>query len=176
MLWTLVVLAVPAALLGLAGLPDGWLPVWLAPAQDGARAATTAGPSPAQTELHLGLVTSVLSVLLAVVGAGAVALSWRRNPGTDPSLALGRRRPALVHAFYLDDLYDRAFVQPVRVATRAVRWSDDSVVLGGVLGTGRGARLLSGLVARTEGGNITAYLTGLLAGVLIVVAGVVVLT
>ena len=49
-----------------------------------------------------------------------------------------------MHAFYVDDLYDRAFVRPVRLATRAVRWTDDEVVLGAVLGTGRGARWLSG--------------------------------
>ena len=37
-------------------------------------------------------------------------------------------------------------------------------------------RWLSGAIARTQGGNITTYLTGLLAGVLLIVAGVVVLT
>jgi NADH-quinone oxidoreductase subunit L len=81
-----------------------------------------------------------------------------------------------VHAFYVDDFYDRALVQPVRLATRSVRRTDDEVVLGAVLGTGRGARWLSGAIARTQGGNITTYLTGLLAGVLLIVAGVVVLT
>ena len=77
---------------------------------------------------------------------------------------------------YVDDVYDRGLVRPVRLATRAVRRTDDDVVLGAALGTGRGARWLSGAVARTQGGNVTAYLTGLLAGVLLIVAGVVVLT
>jgi NADH-quinone oxidoreductase subunit L len=130
----------------------------------------------AQVELHLGLVTSGLSLVLALVGAAAVWRVWRRDPAADPSLALGRRRPALVHAFYVDDLYDRALVRPVRLATRAVRRTDDDVVLGAVLGTGRGARWLSDAIARTQGGNITTYLTGLLAGVLLIVAGVVVFT
>ncbi len=64
-------------------------------------------------------------------------------------------RPALEHAFYVDDLYDRAFVRPVRAAARAVRWTDDSVVVAGVLGSGRGARLRSaGWCARTQAGNV----------------------
>jgi NADH-quinone oxidoreductase subunit L len=156
MRWPLVVLAVPATLLGLVGLPTGWLPEWLAPVQSPSLAV--AGQDVAQAELHLSLVTSGLSLVLALVGAAAVWRVWRRDPAADPSLALGRRRAALVHAFYVDDLYDRAIVQPVRLATRAVRRTDDDVVLGVVLG------------------NITTYLTGLLAGVLLIVAGVVVFT
>ncbi len=174
MRWPLVVLAVPAALLGLAGLPSGWLPDWLAPVSEVAPGLSEGGDV-AQVELHVGLVTSVLSVGLAVAGALAVWAVWRRDPAADPAAAL-RWRPALVHAFYVDDLYDRALVRPVRVAARAVRRVDDDVVVGGVTGTGRGARSLAGLIARTQGGNVTAYLTGLLAGVLLIAAGVVVLT
>jgi len=170
MRWPLVVLAVPATLLGLVGLPSDWLPVWLAPVP------VTTGQDVAQVDLHLSLVTSGLSLVLALAGAAAVWRVWRRDPAADPSLALGRRRAALVHAFYVDDLYDQAIVAPVRLATRSVRRTDDEVVLGAVLGTGRGARWLSGAIARTQSGNITTYLTGLLAGVLLIVAGVVVLT
>jgi NADH-quinone oxidoreductase subunit L len=170
MRWPLVVLAVPATLLGLVGLPSGWLPEWLAPVP------VTTGRDAAQVGLHLGLVTSALSLVLALGGAAVVWRVWRRDSAADPSLALGRRRPALVHAFYVDDFYDRALVRPVRLATRAVRRTDDEVVLGAVLGTGRGARWMSGAIARTQGGNITTYLTGLLAGVLLIVAGVVVFT
>ena len=170
MRWPLVVLAVPATLLGLVGLPSDWLPVWLAPVP------VTTGQDVAQVELQLSLVTSGLSLVLALAGAAAVWRVWRRDPAADPSLALGRRRAALVHAFYVDDLYDQAIVAPVRLATRSVRRTDDEVVLGAVLGTGRGARWLSGAIARTQSGNITTYLTGLLAGVLLIVAGVVVLT
>jgi NADH-quinone oxidoreductase subunit L len=171
-----VVLAVPATLLGLVGLPSGWLPDWLAPATGSALPGLGEGREVAQADLHVGLATSLTATVLTAVGAGVVWLVWRREPGVDPSLALGRRRAALVNAFYLDDLYDRTLVRPVGLVTRAVRRTDDDVVLGAVLGTGRGARWLSGAIARTQGGNITTYLTGLLAGVLLIVAGVVVFT
>jgi NADH-quinone oxidoreductase subunit L len=177
MRWPLVVLAVPSALLGLVALLGRRFGSWTghyAALTDVNRPGLTITFDPPDLSPHL--VTSLLSLALVALGAGTVLLAWRREPGVDPSLALGRRRPALVHAFYVDDLYDRAIVQPVRLATRSVRRTDDEVVLGAVLGTGRGARWLSGAIARTQGGNITTYLTGLLAGVLLIVAGVVVLT
>jgi NADH-quinone oxidoreductase subunit L len=165
MRWPLVVLAVPAALLGLVGLPPDWLPTWL-----------STGEPVGQPELHIGLATSAISALLTLAGVLTVWLVWRREPAADPSRVLGRRRPALGYAFYVDDFYDRTVVAATRRATGTVSWTDDSVVVPTVLGSGRVARTLAALVSRTEGGNITAYLTGLLAGVLLVVAGVVVLT
>jgi NADH-quinone oxidoreductase subunit L len=165
MRWPLVVLAVPAALLGLVGLPSDWLPTWL-----------STGEPVGQPDLHIGFATTAISALLTLAGALTVWLVWRREPAADPSRVLGRRRPALVQAFYVDDFYDRTVVRATRWATGSVSWTDDSVVVPTVLGSGRLARTLAALVSRTEGGNITAYLTGLLAGVLLVVAGVVVLT
>ena len=73
----------------------------------------------------------------------------------------------------MDDLYDRAFVQPVRLATRGVGWADDAVVGEAVRDTGRGTSRLSEWVSRAQGSTVQAYLTGLLAGVLLLVAGVV---
>ncbi len=60
MRWPLVALAVPAALLGLAGLPSGWLPEWLAPVR-GTGPALTDGAEVAQSVAarragHLGAV------------------------------------------------------------------------------------------------------------------------
>ena len=74
MRWPLVVLAVPATLLGLVGLPSDWLPVWLAPVP------VTTGQDVAQVELHLGLVTSGLSLVLALAGAAAVWRVWSVPP------------------------------------------------------------------------------------------------
>ncbi len=149
MRWPLVLLAVPAALLGFAGL--------------------------GQPKLHIGLVTSVLSLVLTVAGMATVWRAWTRAPSTDPTAGLPGHG-LLLHGFRVDDLYDRVVVRPVRLAARAVGWTDDQVVEGAVLGTGRGAVALSALVARTQSGNVTTYLTGLLAGVLLLVAGLVVFT
>ena len=137
MRWPLVVLAVPAALLGFVGLPSGWLPAWLAPVNE-TGPLLHPGADVAQTELHVGLVTSALSVALVLVGAGAALGS----PGGGLPAATRRSRcaagAALVHAFCVDDVYDRVLVRPVRVAARSVRWTDDSVVVAGGAGHGRG--------------------------------------
>jgi NADH-quinone oxidoreductase subunit L len=57
-----------------------------------------------------------------------------------------------------------------------VRWTDDRVVDAGVVGSGRGASRTADLLRRTQAGNVQAYLTGLLAGMVILAVGVVTLT
>jgi len=175
MRWPLVLLAVPTVLLGLVGLRDEWLPDWAAATVltvGGADTSSAEQEGVAQETLHIAPLTSALSVALAIVGATAVWLVWRRAPAADPTAELRQRR-ALEHAFFVDDLYDRAFVQPVRLATRAVGWADDEVVGEAVRDTGRGTSRLSEWVSRAQGSTVQAYLTGLLAGVLLLVAGVV---
>ncbi len=161
MTWPLIVLAVPSTVLGFIGIRS-WLPEWLAIPGEG-------------QPLHVGVVTSVLSVLLAAIGFAAVLVAWRRAPAADP-LRLPSLRPVLEHAFFVDDLYDRLFVRPVRLAASAVRWTDDEVVIGTVAGSGQGATRLAVLLRRTQQGNVQTYLTGLLAGVVILAVGVVTLT
>jgi NADH-quinone oxidoreductase subunit L len=171
MRWPLVALAVPATVLGVVGNRD-WLPSWLDLPYAGHLSWNPGEPQP----LHVGLVTSGLSVLLAIAGFAAVLVAWRRAPAEDPSLRLVRLRPALVKAFFVDDLYDRLFVRPVRLAASSVRWTDDEVIVTTVAGSGIGATRLAGLLRRTQQGNVQSYLTGLLAGVVILAVGVVTLT
>jgi NADH-quinone oxidoreductase subunit L len=160
MRWPLVLLAVPALLLGLVGLRAAWLPQWL----------------DVDESLRPGGATSVLSVLLAGAGVAGVAVSWRRARAGDPSARLGRVRPALQHAFYVDELYDRIAVRPVRAAASSVGWADAEVVSASVLGSGRSAGRVAALLQRTQRGNVQTYLTGLLAGVVLLAVGVVTLT
>ena len=171
MRWPLIALAIPAALLGVVG-NRSLLPSWLDLPYVGHLSGSVGRPQ----ALHVGLVTSVLSVLLAALGFAAVLVTWRRAPAADPSLRLLGLRPALVSAFYVDDLYDRLFVRPVRLAAGMVRWTDDEVIITTVAGSGHGATRLAVLLRRTQQGNVQTYLTGLLAGVVILAVGVVTLT
>jgi NADH-quinone oxidoreductase subunit L len=173
--WPLVALAVPSVLIGLVGVRDGWLARWLG-IDERPPGGSVPVDSAAANQLHIGATTSVLSVVLAVVGFGLVLLVWRRAPWEDPSLRLVRTRPALERAFWVDELYDRLFVRPVRLAARSVGWTDDAVIGGAVSGSGSGANRLAGLLRRTQTGNVQTYLTGLLAGVVIIAVGVVTLT
>jgi NADH-quinone oxidoreductase subunit L len=142
MRWPLVALAVPAAVLGFAGLP--------------------------YDDLTPAVLPSILGVLVALAGAGAAYQVWSRQPDADPALALGRVGAMFERAFYVDDVYDRALVRPVRGLVRAVRYVDDEVVDGYVRGSGTTARLLGAGLRYSQNGNVQTYLTGLLAGTVLI--------
>ncbi len=164
MRWPLVVLAVPAAALGVLGLSAGWLPTWLGEA----RAAA----------LTPGAATAVVSLALVVLGAGAVWLRWRPAPDADPAAALGRLRPAFDSGFGVDTVYDRVLIRPLRALAAGVVRADDEVVSAAVQGSGGATVRASVGLRRFQTGNPQTYLTGALAGVtvLLVVTAVVVWT
>ncbi len=147
--WTVAALAAPAAILGFFGL----------------------GAS--ELRPHLG--ASLLSVLLVALGAGAAFLVWNRDPALDPARALGPVRPVFARGFFVDELYAAAIVRPVKALARYVVAFDRSGVDAAVVGMGRGARHLAELFRFPQDGNPQTYLTGLLAGVVVIVAGVVIL-
>ncbi|GAA0549249.1 NADH-quinone oxidoreductase subunit 5 family protein [Actinomadura livida] len=149
MSYTVAALAVPAAILGFFGL------------------------GAAELRPHVG--PALLSIVLLAVGAGGAFLLWNRDPALDPARALGPARPVFARAFFVDEFYDAAVVRPVRAVARYVVVLDRSRVDAAVTGTGRGALRLGERLRVPQNGNAQSYLTGLLAGVVVIVAGVVIL-
>jgi NADH-quinone oxidoreductase subunit L len=158
MRWSLVVLAVLTAGLGVIGLRSGWLPTWIG--------LTDEGP------LTPSAVTSVLSLLLVVAGAYAMYASWRRAPALDPARILGPLQRVFEQGFYVDAAYLALVARPIVVLARSVIRVDDGVVDAAVEGTGGGARRLGGVLRLTQNGNVQGYLTGLLVGVVAVIVSV----
>ncbi|MEU4229162.1 NADH-quinone oxidoreductase subunit L [Nonomuraea sp. NPDC026600] len=146
MLVPIVLLSVPALLLGLAG------------------------------GLHVDLGVAAIGVVLALLGAGVVYAFWRSDPLADPARLLGPLRVPCERAFYVDGVYSALFVRPVLALARLVVRTDDVVVDGAVRGSGRSARGLSGLLRLAQNGNVQLYVSGVLAGVLLIVVGAVVFT
>jgi NADH-quinone oxidoreductase subunit L len=142
----LVALAVPALLLGLAAV--------------GVR------------ELRPQATSALVSLALIVAGAGAAYAAWQRAPNRDPAAALGPTRTAFASAFHTDDLYERTVARMVRRIAVGIVGVDDKVIGRTVTRTGGGTRLLGGALRLTENGNVQAYLTGVLAGVLVLAVGV----
>ncbi|NMH97474.1 NADH-quinone oxidoreductase subunit L [Pseudonocardia sp. K10HN5] len=100
----------------------------------------------------------------ALAGVVAGYLGWRRAPAWSAPRVLAT-------AFGTDDLYERTLVPVVqRLATRVVR-ADDGVGAA-VRGTGNAARRLGGALRLTQTGNPQFYVTGVLAGVLLIAVGV----
>ena len=148
MSWTVVALAVPAAILGFFGL----------------------GAS--ELRPHLG--SALPALLCAVAGGGVAYLVWRTNPALDPARALGPARTTFARAFYVDEAYAFAIVRPVRALAFTVVTLDSRGIDALVVGIARGTRRLAGPLRLPQNGNPQGYLTGLLAGVVVITAGVVI--
>ena len=114
MRWPLVVLAVPAAALGVSGSS-------VRLAADLARAWAR------RSALTPGAVTTVLSLLLVVAGAGVVWSSGARAPDADPVRPLlGPAWAWCATGFGVDAVYDRLLIRPLRaLAGRVVSADDD---------------------------------------------------
>jgi NADH-quinone oxidoreductase subunit L len=146
MLGPLVALAVPALLLGFGML--------------------------GLDELRPEMGTALVSVLLALAGAALAYSGWRRDPRREPVAALGPARTVLASAFGTDTLYERTVARGVLRVARGVLGVDTGVVARAVTGTGTGARRLGGVLRLTQNGNPQFYVTGVLAGVVLIAVAV----
>ncbi|PZG22131.1 NADH-quinone oxidoreductase subunit L [Spongiactinospora gelatinilytica] len=141
----IIVLAVPALLLGLVGLG----------------------------EVHW--TAAAITVALALLGAAVTYVVWRADPVADPARLLGPFRVACERAFGIDRLYRALLVRPLLRLSRAVVATDTHMVDGAVRGSGRAAVGMSGLLRFAQNGNAQLYLSGVLAGVLLIAVGAVML-
>ncbi|WP_067489054.1 NADH-quinone oxidoreductase subunit 5 family protein [Actinomadura hibisca] len=148
MTWTVAALAVPAAIMGFFG--------------GGAE----------ELRPHVG--SALIALALAGLGGGAAFLLWNRDPARDPARVLGPVRPVLERGFYVDELYALVIVRPVRAAARLVVAADARGIDAAVVGAAGAARRLGGALRAPQNGNPQTYLTGLLAGVVVIAAVVVV--
>jgi NADH-quinone oxidoreductase subunit L len=180
MLWPLVALAVPSALLGTAAFAEAFLP-WLqtpSPVEwtgEYAAGAVAAEPVLAdQALLHIGV---FMLVPLIAVATGVVLawLPWRLDPVADPARVLGPARQVFARAFYLDEVQDAVVVRPVRALARAVRRVDESGVDGAVEGTGRGAVSAAARLAGAHRAPMPRAATAVLSAALVLGAAAVVL-
>ncbi|MBO3746948.1 NADH-quinone oxidoreductase subunit L [Streptosporangiaceae bacterium NEAU-GS5] len=145
MLWPIGILAIPALALG-------WTSV---------------------VELDLG--SAAIDLVIALLGAGVVYAFWRSAPTRDPARLLGPFYGPCARAFYLDTVYAMVFVRPVLWLAQGVVHTDATLVDGAVRGSGRATLGLSRFVRLAQNGNAQLYVTGLLAGVLLIAVGAVVL-
>ncbi|MFC3501457.1 NADH-quinone oxidoreductase subunit L [Micromonospora krabiensis] len=163
--WPLLLLAVPAALLGLAGLAGAFTARLVREPP-----ATREHPSdllPPEPLVHL-TPSLLLPLLLLLVGAGLAWARWRRDPAADPATALGPLRPVFARAFRLDDVQHTLVVRPVRALARAARTGDEVVVDGAVEGSGRAASGLGAGLAALHRAALPRAAAGVLAGALLI--------
>ena len=176
MAFALVVLAVGSVLAGYIGVPhalggNNWIetflhPVFLAPGASHAAAAAVHGD--AGTEVML----MGLSVGLALAGIGIAFYFWLRNPAVADawSKRFSGVYRLLLNKYYVDELYDAAIVQPIRIVSTGGLWKgvDVGVIDMSVNGVGLGVRASSSGLRRLQTGSIRAYAASLFLGAVLV--------
>jgi NADH-quinone oxidoreductase subunit L len=178
----LVVLALGSVLAGYVGIPHALgghnaLATWLEPVFAGpAPAAAAAEPGETAAEAHdetaLELTLMAVSVAVALSGIGlAVFLYLKRREL--PGLVAARfpqLHRLLLNKYYVDELYDRALVRPIRTASQEALWRGfDVAVIDGAV-NGMGAIVSGGAWAlrRLQTGSVRAYAGSLFLGVVLI--------
>jgi NADH-quinone oxidoreductase subunit L len=161
MRWPVLLLAVPAALGGLAAFLPPFTRRLLAPATEGE--LTGFGDDLA----HLGPGV-LLPLALLAAGAALAWAGWRRDRAADPARALGPLGPLFAAGFRLDDVQRAVVVRPVIALARAVRAGDERVIDGAVVGSGRAAQRFGAVLAGLHRATLPRAAAGVLAGALLI--------
>ena len=165
----LTVLAVLSTVGGFVGLP-AWMGLgenrfgeFLEPALKHTRLAE-AHNLPHSMELGF----AVISVLAALTGIYVAYRLYVRNPGSAAAVA---QRLRLLYRlsfrkYFVDELYDSAFVRPIRDGSREILWKgvDAGLVDGSVNGVGRAVRGWGAIMKHVQNGLVRSYATWILLG------------
>jgi len=118
-------------------------------------------------QLELGLMG--VSVLAAFGGIGIAVFFFLRN--REAGVRLAERfigvYTVLTHKYYVDEIYDAAIVQPIRIVADEGLWKvvDMRVIDGSVNGVAASVRGWSELLRRLQTGSVRAYAASLFLGV-----------
>ncbi|NOT24788.1 MAG: NADH-quinone oxidoreductase subunit L [Acidobacteria bacterium] len=181
MAFALIVLAIGSVLAGYVGVPHALgghnqLAAWLAPsfqaigasAGEVAEGAVAAEESAAALELTLMLVSS----LIAVAGISIAATIWLKRRAIAEAMA--RNYPGLhrllLNKYYVDEVYNAAIVQPIRIGSEEALWRrfDVNVVDGAVNGAGAIVASWAGMMRRLQTGSVRSYAGSMFVGVVVI--------
>src|SRR4051795_154999 len=167
----LIVLAVGSVLAGYVGMPGvlgggDWFARFLEPAF---------GVHPAEqavAEHGLELTLMLVSSLVAVAGIGIAAYFFLKNRHAADRLAeqfAGPRR-VLENKYYVDEIYDAAIVQPIRITSETGLWKviDARMIDGAVNGVAEVVGGASERLRRIQTGSVRAYAASLFLGVVLI--------
>jgi len=191
----LVVLALGSVLAGYINIPHAWgghtaLTQWLTPAFQ----ATNCGQPVTTGELagiaiencepgegaeageHTGLELGLRAVssIIALLGIGLATFLWLKNRQIPDRMA--KQYPGLyrtlLNKYYVDEMYDAAIVQPIKVVSTEGLWRgfDVKVVDGAVNGAGYLVSGVSVVLRLLQNGSVKTYAVSTFAGVVAILA------
>src|SRR4051794_39873967 len=139
-----------------------------APAAGHEAAGAAIGEGHGSTEIML----MALSSGIALAGIGIAAYFWLRNRKSAAGIARGAApvHTRLLNKYYVDELYNAVFVQPIKHGSTSVLWrgADAGLIDGAVNGVGSTVRGSSTSLRRLQSGSIRAYAASLFIGVILI--------
>jgi NADH-quinone oxidoreductase subunit L len=180
------VMLIPLVILAVLSIGGGWVgserfdnflsPVLQAGAPaDSAEDAAAAAPTPQPNEQGGGetLLTGI-SVLAAISGLFLAWLLYQRRPQLPQEIAhaLGSFYEAVVHKYYVDEIYAAVFVKPLIDGSTRILWHgiDRDVIDATLDNSAEGVREVSGALRHMQSGNLRSYAGWIAAGAAVVIA------
>jgi NADH-quinone oxidoreductase subunit L len=187
----LVVLALGAVFAGYVGVPavfggsnriEQFLePSFTVETADAAGTAEHAAPAAGEAAAEPGhghvALEGRLMLVSTVVAFTGIGLAWlfflkRRDLADAAASRFRGLHRLLLNKYYVDEVYDAAIVQPVRIVSEQVLWKgvDAAVIDGAVNGAGATVKGLSGRLRLLQTGSIRAYAASLMIGAVAILA------
>jgi NADH-quinone oxidoreductase subunit L len=184
----LIVLAIGSVAAGLIGIPHALgghnqLHAWLEPAFEPPRAAVLAaegaaaaaeGEAAAESHEALEMVLMGVSSVIAVAGIWFAYFVWvkRRSIAENAAREFAPVHQLLLNKYYVDEIYDAAIVQPIRVASQEGLWRgfDVKVIDGAVNGAAAIVNGSATMLRRLQTGSVKTYAGSVFAGVVAILA------
>jgi NADH-quinone oxidoreductase subunit L len=131
-----------------------------------------AEPAGAEEHGNTELMLMGLSSGVAFAGIGIAAYFWLRNRAAADRLSrsMSGLYQLLSNKYYIDELYDAAIVQPIKLFSTGGLWKgmDAGVVDGAVNGVGLAVQAGSGGLRRVQTGSVRTYAAALILGVVVI--------
>jgi NADH-quinone oxidoreductase subunit L len=141
--------------------------------EKGATEQTTEGTEPHE-EASKELLFTGISVLAAFLGLGLAWLLYQRSPDLPAKIAhsLSGLYDAVVHKYYVDEIYAILFVKPLINGSTSILWQgiDRKVIDDTVNNAADGARHVSDEVRHMQSGNLRSYAGWVAAGSALLIA------
>jgi NADH-quinone oxidoreductase subunit L len=170
------VMLVPLAILAVLSIVGGWVGIgnrfenFLAPVFGLPLPAQSAAESGGHMELYLTLI----SVAAALLGFYFAYLLYHKRQDLPQKIAdaLGGFYEAVVHKYYIDELYAALFVKPLIDGSTRILWQDvdRKIIDAAVNDAGDGAWRVSDEVRHMQSGNVRSYAGWIAAGSAVVIA------
>jgi NADH-quinone oxidoreductase subunit L len=138
-------------------------------------AAPTIAPAPAEAEEGSTPEMALMgvSVVAALAGIGLASFIYLKRPTIADTLAerLSGLYRLLVGKYFVDEIYDAVFVQPIKRVSTLFLWRgvDAGLIDGTVNSVGFAVRGLSAVLRRLQTGSVRAYAMSLFAGLVAIV-------